>query len=153
MCCLLNMCLGEPQSPLVTEVLPNGFFSRVLQMFWLPAHSEQASSMYKVDSSAGLLIYYVYYKAYISEDEVFFSFFFFTAPPVSYGNSQARGWIHSYRPTPQPQPLGIWAAAATYLEAGGNTGSSTYWVRPGTEPTYSPTQCQVLNPLSHNGNS
>ena len=35
----------------------------------------------------------------------------------------------------------------------GNTTSLTHWARPGIKPTSSERQCQVLNPLSHNGNS
>ena len=35
----------------------------------------------------------------------------------------------------------------------GNAGSLTYWVRPGIKPTSSWTLCQLLNLLSHNGNS
>ena len=38
------------------------------------------------------------------------------------------------RPTPQPQPCGIWAASATYITTHGNAGSLTHWVRLGIEP-------------------
>ena len=40
-----------------------------------------------------------------------------------------------------------------YTEACGNAGPLTHWLRPGIEPTSSWRPCQVLNPLSHGGNS
>ena len=47
---------------------------------------------------------------------------------------------------------GIQASSVTYTAACGNSGSLTHCSRPGIEPVLSPALCQVLNPLSHNGN-
>ena len=57
------------------------------------------------------------------------------------------------RSTPQPQPLGIRAASVAYTASCSNTGSLTPCVRPGIEPALSWIPCQVLNLLSHKGNS
>ena len=58
----------------------------------------------------------------------------------------------SCRPTPQPQQLRIQDMSATYTTAHGNAGSWTHWV--GRDPTcIRMDTCQVLSPLSHNGNS
>ena len=54
---------------------------------------------------------------------------------------------------PQPHQHWIQASSATYAVACGNTGSLTPWVRSGFEPAFSQKQRQVLNLLSHNGNS
>ena len=62
-------------------------------------------------------------------------------------------WSCSCRPTPHPQQDQIWATSVTCAAAYGNTGSLTHWVRPGIEPESSETLCQVLNVLSHSGNS
>ena len=51
------------------------------------------------------------------------------------------------------QPQRVQAASAIYTAACGNIGSLTYWAKPGVEPTSSQRQGQVLNSLSHNGNS
>ena len=40
-----------------------------------------------------------------------------------------------------------------YDTACGNAQALTYWVRPGMKHASSGTLCQVLNPLSHSGNS
>ena len=40
----------------------------------------------------------------------------------------------TFRPTPQPQQLGIRAASVTYTTAHGNARSLTSWARPGIEP-------------------
>ena len=53
------------------------------------------------------------------------------------------------RLTPQPQQ----AATLTYAGAGGNDRFLTHRVRPQIEPKSSRRLCQILNPLSHNGNS
>ena len=55
------------------------------------------------------------------------------------------------RPTPQPQQHWIRAVSANYAAGCGNTRSLTHWVRPGIK--HESLQCQVLNPLSHSGNS
>ena len=52
-----------------------------------------------------------------------------------------------------PQQHQIQAATVTYGTACSNTRSLTHWVRPRMEPAASQRQCQVLNPLSHNGNT
>ena len=57
------------------------------------------------------------------------------------------------RPTPQPWQHQIWAASAAYAAACGNARSSTQLARSGIEFTSSQRQCQVLNLLSHSGNS
>ena len=54
------------------------------------------------------------------------------------------------QPMPQPQQHWIWAVSATYTAA---CGSLTCSARTGMEPTPSRRKCQVLNTLSHNGNS
>ena len=57
----------------------------------------------------------------------FFSFLFFRAAPVAYGNSQARGvglnWRYSCWPTQQPRQHRIRASSATYTTAHRNTDS------------------------------
>ena len=57
------------------------------------------------------------------------------------------------QPSPQPQQHGIQAVSVTYSAVCGNAGSLTHRARPGIEPASSQGQHQVLNPLSHNGNS
>ena len=49
--------------------------------------------------------------------------------------------------------LGGWIRAVTYGTACSNAGPSTHWGRLGLKPTSSQRQHQVLNPLSHSGNS
>ena len=56
-------------------------------------------------------------------------------------------------PVLQPQQHQIGAASAIYAIAYGNTRSLTHRTRPGIELASSQTLCQVLNPLSCNGNS
>ena len=55
-----------------------------------------------------------------------------------YGSSQARGQT---------------GAAVGLHHSHSNNRSLIHWARPGIKPTSSWTLCQVLNPLSHNGNS
>ena len=82
------------------------------------------------------------------------SFFFSLGPHLWHG--MFPGWESnrscSCRPTPQPRQHQIWAASVTYTSACSNARSLTHWGRPGFEPASSQTLCQVLNPLSHNGN-
>ena len=54
---------------------------------------------------------------------------------------------------PQPQQYWIQATSVTCAAACSNTRSFTHWERPGSQSASSRTLCQVLNPLSHNGNS
>ena len=54
-------------------------------------------------------------------------------------------------PMPQPQQHWIWTASVTYAAAHGNAGSLTHWARDQT--CILTESIQVLNPLSHNGNS
>ena len=84
----------------------------------------------------------------------FFFFFLFTATPSAYGSSQARGRIGAAAET--------YATATATLDlrhicnlctACSNVRSLTHRVRPGIEPASSGTRCQVLNPMSHKGNS
>ena len=65
---------------------------------------------------------------------------------MAYGISQVRGQIRA-----AADAYAI--AMATYITACGNTESLTHWVRPGIEPASSQRYRQILNPLSHNGNS
>ena len=80
------------------------------------------------------------------------NFFLFIAAHVAYGSSWARG--------------GMGAAAAGLHHRRSNTGlkhicnasttasqSLSHWAIPGMEPTSPQRLHQVLNPLSHNGNS
>ena len=69
----------------------------------------------------------------------FFYYFIFSfyAVPVVYESSQARGQIG--------------AAAAGLHHGHSNTRSLTHWVGPGITSSWR--LCQVLNPLSYNGNS
>ena len=53
----------------------------------------------------------------------------------------------------QPQQCRSQAPPVTHTAACGNDGSLTHWVRPGMELTSSRILGQVLNLLSHNGNS
>ena len=66
-------------------------------------------------------------------------FFLFTAAPVAYGSSQARGRIGAAAASPiaQPQQSQIWVASVTYATACSNAGCLTHWVRPGIESTSS----------------
>ena len=68
---------------------------------------------------------------------LFFVLFCFSAAPVTYGSSWARGRIRA-------------AAAGLYHS---NTGSLTHRSRLGIEPASPQILHRVLNPLSHNGNS
>ena len=75
---------------------------------------------------------------WVYKNELFnvnFFFFLFRATSAAYGSSWARDRIRA--PTPQPQQHPIRAASADYATAHGNAGSSTHWVRPGIEPTFS----------------
>ena len=56
--------------------------------------------------------------------------------------------------TPDPSCICNLSCSLTYPPACGNaTRSLTHWARPRIEPAPSQRLCQVLNPLSHNGNS
>ena len=85
----------------------------------------------------------------------FFSFFFlsFLWPCLQHPEVPRSNWSCSCRPTPQPQQGWIQAASTNYAAACGSTQFLTHGTRPGIEPTFSQTLCQVLNLLSHNGNS
>ena len=61
-------------------------------------------------------------------------------------------WELQLGPTPQPQHPRIRAASVTYTTAFSNGRSLTHQARPEIEPESSWRPCQVLNPLSHNGN-
>ena len=76
--------------------------------------------------------------------------FFFRAPPVAYGSSQAMGQM--CQPMLQPQQCQFWPASAAYTAAArSNTRSLILWARPGMEPASS--WILVLNPLAHNRNT
>ena len=79
----------------------------------------------------------------------------FTAAHVAYGSVQARGQIRAAtaQPMPQLQKCQIGAVSVNYVTACGNMGSLTHKVRPGIKPASSQRLFQVLNPLSHSGNS
>ena len=93
-----------------------------------------------------------YYENYISVN--IFSFY---GCIWDLWNSQVRGLIRAtaaiLQPTPQPQQQQIQATCVTYRAGCTNARSLTHWVRPGIGPASSQTPCQVLNLLSHNGNS
>ena len=80
-------------------------------------------------------------------------FFLFMGTSITYGSSQTRNRSCSFWPRSQPQQHGIQAASVTYTAACGNAGPLTHGTWAGIEPTSSWKLCQVLNPLSHNGNS
>ena len=81
----------------------------------------------------------------------FSSFFLFRATPVAYVSSRARGWIGAAAASLRHSHNNV--RSAIYTTACGNAGSLTRWVGLGIEPASSGTVCQVLNSLSHNGNS
>ena len=72
---------------------------------------------------------------------------------MAYGSSLVRGRIGAAAPGPQPRQHQMWATPMTYAEACCKVGALSHWARPGIEPVSPQTLCQVLNPLSHNGNS
>ena len=80
--------------------------------------------------------------------------FLFGATLSAYGSSQARdqigaaAWAYTTA-TATPYPSCV---CDLCIMAGSNSGSLTHWARPRIEPTSLWTLCQVLNPLSHNGN-
>ena len=82
-------------------------------------------------------------------------FFSFLAAPAAYGISWAKGSNQSCscRPMPQPQQCWIWAACVIFAAPYNNARCLTHWVRPRIEPASLQRLCQVLNLLSHNGNS
>ena len=85
----------------------------------------------------------------------FFFSFLFRVAPVAYGSFLARGWIeaaavglcHSHSNTR------FWVASVTYTASCSSARFLTHLARPGIKPISWQTLCQVLNPLSHNGNS
>ena len=64
-----------------------------------------------------------------------------------------QGSNRGYCPTPQPPQHQIQAASVNYNAACCNARSLTHWLRPGSKPTSSWRQRQVLNLLTHNRNS
>ena len=81
-------------------------------------------------------------------------FFFPSAVAVAYGSAPLGVELElQLWPMPQPRQHWIRASSVAYVVAWGNTGSLTHWSKPGFKPTSSQRQRQVLNPLSHNGNS
>ena len=95
---------------------------------------DQASASAGTGAAGGFLMH-------CTKVETLFSFLFFglfylfRASPLTYGNSQARGWIGAMAAgLSQPQQCGIWATFVTYTTAHGNAGSLTHWARPGIEP-------------------
>ena len=89
--------------------------------------------------------YSQYFPTSHSQQMIFFFILllltFFRAAPEAYGNSRARGGI------------GIGTATAGLRYGHSNTRSLRLWGRPGIRPASSRRQRQVLNHLSHNGNS
>ena len=75
--------------------------------------------------------------------------------PIAYENSWAQGSNRSCscRPMPQPQQHQIEVISVTYITACGNARFLTHWARPGIDLTSSLMLYQILNLLSHNGNS
>ena len=76
---------------------------------------------------------------------IFFSFFFFSS---SLFNPCFLRHMEVHRPE-----IKLELQLQAYITAWGNNGTLTHWTRPGIKPSTSWTLCQVLNPLSHNGNS
>ena len=80
--------------------------------------------------------------------------FLFTVASVACLSSQAAGQVRAGAEAYATATVTlIQAASATCAIAWNNTGSLTHWTRPGIEPASSWRLCQILNPLSHNGNS
>ena len=84
------------------------------------------------------LLFNIQYRFKVPKWTIYF-LFPFRPTCATYGSSWTRG--------------GTGAATATYTIARAYTRSLTHCARPGMEPASSGTLCQVLNPLSHNGNS
>ena len=82
---------------------------------------------------------------------IFYCFGLFSAKPMAYGSSQARGWIRAVAYSLQPQPCQVQATSVTYITAHGNTRSLIHWVRPGIKPASS--WILVVLVLSHSRNS
>ena len=71
----------------------------------------------------------------------------FVAAPVAHGSFQTRGGIRAGTHTTATAKLGLSLICNLRCAR-----ILTHWARPGLGPTSSWMLCQVLNPLSHNGN-
>ena len=78
-----------------------------------------------------------------------FHFVLFLWPHLWHMDIPSLGWNQnsSCWLTLQPQQHQVWATSW------GNARSLTQWARPGIEPTFSRTLCELLNPLNQKGNS
>ena len=72
-----------------------------------------------------------------------FFFFLFTPMAIEFPGPEIKLELQ-LQPMLQPQQHRLQDASARSL---------THWAKPGTKPTFSQRQHQVLNPPSHNGNS
>ena len=111
----------------------------------------------RIDNLCLFLLFYwsVFLVTYqFSKDNFYFHWFFiisfllpscvcvaggvlFRATPVSYGSSQARGWIQAAAARCSHSDTGSEPCLWRCTTAHGNAGSLTHWARPGIEPTSS----------------
>ena len=75
---------------------------------------------------------YINGRGVFAQNFFFFFFHLFRAAPVTYGGSQARGWIGAI-------------ATAAYTTAHSNAGSLTHWASPGIKPTSSRILVRFIN--------
>ena len=107
--------------------------------------------------SIGLFVAFAFESHALFMDVTFFFFFFFW-PQLQHMEIPGLGLklelqLPAYPTGTATQDLNqIWAASASYTTAWGNTRALTHSVRPGSNPCPQGL-CQVLNLLSHNGNS
>ena len=95
-------------------------------------------------------VYLLWKKVYSNPLPIFFSFYGFSC---SIWKFPCQGSNQSSRSRPTPQPHWIQAASATYTTVCGNARSLAHWSSPGIKPSSSQREHQVLNLLSHSGNS
>ena len=87
---------------------------------------------------------HIYFSKYFVILQIHAIFFSFLGPHLQHMEVPRLESNQSCSRQPIPQPWQQWFQTA---------GSLTHWLRPGIKPTSSQTLCQVLNLLSHNGNS
>ena len=116
-------------------------FSRVFLIIWgvrikfrslNKAHSvlQALASIY-----FSIIIFYCSSHHALATMAVFF--FFFPRAHPWHMEVPKSNWSCSFRPMPQPQPCGIWAASVTYTTAHSNVRSPTHWARQVIKPTSS----------------
>ena len=123
-------------------------FPEYIRIFPCPKSYYTAIDKYDIKEIFKILSFFFYYLfIYL------FIYLFLMAPPagglfLGQGSNLSCLW-----PTPQPWQQQIQATSVTYASAFDNARSLTHGVKPGIKPASSQRQCQVLNPLNHNGNS